>query len=60
MKTFTVYFEVYNKKMKVSVKALNETKAIEQVRKDVIIHKVNQVNTDDDVLDQLKNIFNFK
>lgn len=40
MKNYTVYFEIYGKKLKVKIKAQSESVAKEMVRQKIIFHKV--------------------
>ena len=53
MKTYTIYFEIYDKKMKTTVEALNENDAKAKVKKKINFIKV----VENDPLDFLKNIF---
>lgn len=62
MAKFFVYAEFYGKKLKIEVDADNEFRADNEVRKKLHIIKIvenKSVDTkkDDDILDQLKNIF---
>ncbi len=43
-KKFTVYFEIYGKRMKVDLYAENKFDADSQVRKDIKIHKIEDAN----------------
>lgn len=43
---YTVYFEIYGKKMKVMVMATSETEAKEKVSKKIIFHKVEKAKSD--------------
>lgn len=52
MNEYTVYFEIYGKKMKVKVKAVSKFEAESQVRKDIKIHKI-----EDSLLDTFNTIF---
>ena len=59
MKRYTVYFELFGKKMKTTVDAVNELQAQEYIRNQVIFHKVQQAApTDDDVFNFLFDSFN--
>jgi len=52
---FTVWFELYEKKMKVTVEAKDRVDARIKVRDSILFHKVEQ--EEDDVLDFLKKTF---
>lgn len=52
MKDYTVYFEIYGKKMKVTVKAFNEEGAKLIVKNQIKFHKV-----EDSTMDALKKTF---
>ena len=56
MKTYTIYFEIYGKKMKTTVYADNPTDAIEKFKNKINFIKVEQENN----IDFLKNIFGIK
>lgn len=56
MKTYTIYFEIYGKKMKTTVEALNENDAKAKVKNKINFIKVEQENN----IDFLKNIFGIK
>jgi len=53
---FTVWFELYGKKMKVTVEAKDAVDARIKVRDSIRFHKIEQEK--DDVLDFLKDMFN--
>ncbi len=53
MKNYKIYFEVYGKKMKTTVKAKTETEAKELIKNKIKFIKVIQ----EDPIDFLKNIF---
>lgn len=40
---FLVYFEIYGKKMKTEVRATNEQQAINIVKSNILIHKVERI-----------------
>ena len=52
---YTVYFELFGKKMKTDVEAKNEEHAKEIIKSKIIIHKV-----ENKTLDYLKYIFGIK
>jgi hypothetical protein len=54
MPKYTVYFELFTKKMKTEVIAANEHEAKEIIRNKIIFHKVENTN---DILNNLMNIF---
>lgn len=54
MKRFTVYFELYGKKMKVDKDAESAFDAESKVRKDIRINKITEVTTIDSIF---KDIF---
>jgi hypothetical protein len=54
----TVFFEFYNKRMKVTVDANSDDKAIAMVRNRINVIKVETDN--DSVVDDLMNMFNMK
>jgi hypothetical protein len=58
MKTYTVYFEIFGKKMKTEVKAQDPAKARQQVIDKLIFHKVEVKDNGFDVPDIFKDIFN--
>ena len=58
---YTVYFEIFGKKMKTTVEAKSEEDAKYKVMGKVVWHKVVPEKTsDDDVLDFFKNTFGMK
>ena len=57
---YTVYFEIFGKKMKYTVRASSEEDAKYQIMGKIIWHKVVPEITDDGVLDHLKDIFGMK
>lgn len=59
--TFTIYFELYGKKMKVNIDAYSREDAINKLKSRIIIHQVDEhIEPGDDVVDRLKNIFGLK
>lgn len=44
MKQHTVYFELYGKKMKATVKAFSKEHAMEIIRDKIVFHKVEDLN----------------
>lgn len=55
MKDYTIYFEIFGKKMKTVITASSEDKARELLRYKIIVNKV-EVGKDN-MLDNLKNMF---
>lgn len=60
MNTYTIYFEIFGKKMKTTVQAEADYKAKEYVRNRIVFHKVEKVTNDDTIIDDLLNIFGMK
>ena len=60
MNTYTIYFELFGKKMKTTVQADSEIKAKDIIRYRIIFHKVEDVTKADDILDQIRDMFNMK
>ena len=58
MKEFTVYFEIYGKKMKTTITAESAIDARTAIRNSIIFHKVEAES--DTVLQDLKDIFKMK
>ena len=58
MKEFTVYFEIYGKKMKTTITAESEIEARISIRNSITFHKV--VLSEDSTLRNLKDIFGIK
>jgi putative cell wall-binding protein len=52
---WTVYFEIYGKKMKTTVTAASESEAIEKVKSKL---KINKVVCENDMFNNLMGIFN--
>lgn len=57
MKTYIVYFEIFGKKMKTEVKALDPAKARQQVIDKLIFHKVEIKENLSDIPDSIKDVF---
>ena len=58
---YTIYFELYGKKMKTDIDAYSREDAISRLREKIIIHRVDEhLEPGDDVVDRLKNIFGIK
>lgn len=55
MKKFTVFFEIYGKKMKTPIYALNEDRAKQIVKDAVIFWKIVEEKNKEDKLEDLKN-----
>jgi hypothetical protein len=53
MKTYTIFFEIFGKKMKTTVEAENIEQAKIKIKEKVVFHKVEKNNT----FEHLKNIF---
>ena len=67
MKSYSVFFEIYGKKMKVTVEAETENQARKQVKNDIVFHKIEIVKNEnpqseykDHTLENLKDIFGMK
>ena len=64
MKTYKIYFEIFGKKMKYEVEAESKNDAINKLKNKISIIKINEgINegiNDDDVLENLKNMFGMK
>jgi hypothetical protein len=64
MKTYKIYFEIFGKKMKYEVEAESKNDAINKLKNKINIIKINGgINegiNDDDVLENLKNMFGMK
>ena len=68
MKIYKIYFEIFGKKMKYEVEAESKNDAINKLKNKISIIKINEgVNdelnegiNDDDVLENLKNMFGMK
>ena len=58
MKAFEVWFEIYGKKMKTTIKADSMADAQQKIRQSIIFHKT-VVSESDKTVDALKNIFGF-
>jgi hypothetical protein len=53
MKTYTIYFELFGKKMKTTVEAENVDQAKRKIKDKIVFHKVEENNP----FEYLKNIF---
>jgi hypothetical protein len=60
MKHYTVYFQVFDKKMKVSIRARSQEEAQAKVERAIVIHKIEPEQIEDPTFTELKNIFGFK
>jgi hypothetical protein len=60
MKTYKIYFEIFGKKMKYEVEAESKNDAINKLKNKISIIKINEGVNDDDVLENLKNMFGMK
>jgi hypothetical protein len=64
MKIYKIYFEIFGKKMKYEVEAESKNDAINKLKNKISIIKINEgINegiNDNDVLENLKNIFGMK
>jgi hypothetical protein len=62
MQEHKIYFELFGKKMKTTILARSKDAAIEILKNKIIIHSVLVSNppSDDDIVDQLGNMFRFK
>jgi DUF438 domain-containing protein len=59
MKNYTIYFEIYGKKMKTTVMAKTEDEAKELVKGKIIFHKVEKSKDDfNEAIDIIDNILN--
>jgi len=59
-KKYTVYFEIFGKKMKTKVLATDQQEARSLVLGKVIFHKIECDNSEDTVLNNLKDIFGMR
>ena len=59
MKKYTVYFEIYGKKMKTTIIAASKERAKEVIKDNIIFHKVVH-DSDDDIVNTLMNMFGMK
>jgi fructose-bisphosphate aldolase class 1 len=60
MKTYKIYFEIFGKKMKYEVEAESKNDAINKLKNKINIIKIDEGINDDDVLENLKNMFGMK
>jgi hypothetical protein len=58
MKKYVVWFEAFGKKLRTTVEAENEYKAMDAVKNKIIFYKV--VEKDSDELEQMKGILGIK
>ena len=58
MKKYVVWFEAFGKKLRTTVEAENEYKAMDAVKNKIIFYKV--VEKDSDELEQMKDILGIK
>ncbi len=59
MKNYTIYFEIYGKRMKTDVMAENEEKAKELIKSKIIFHRVEKPKDEfNDAKDMMDDIFN--
>ena len=54
MKEYTIYFEMFGKKMKTSIIALSEEMAKDRLKEKIIIHKVEEIKKNTDMNDIFK------
>lgn len=60
MRNFTVYFEIYGKKMKATVLAESEEKAKKSIQDKIIFHKVEKANEEfNKSMDLMDDMLNF-
>jgi len=62
MKTYTVYFELFGKKMKYEVNADSERDAMEKIKSKIIFYKVKEVSRftgDKEIDDIMEKLFKF-
>ncbi len=57
MKTFDVWFEIFGKKMKTTVSALNKDRVKIVLSERIIIHKVEEQKNTNDLLDDMPDVF---
>jgi hypothetical protein len=60
MKIYKIYFEIFGKKMKYEVEAESKNDAINKLKNKINIIKIDEEINDDDVLENLKNMFGMK
>jgi fructose-bisphosphate aldolase class 1 len=60
MKIYKIYFEIFGKKMKYEVEAESKNDAINKLKNKINIIKIDEGINDDDVLENLKNMFGMK
>jgi hypothetical protein len=52
MNNYTIYFEIFGKKMKTEINAQSEVQAIEALKEKILVYKVEET-----ALQKIKNIF---
>ena len=57
MKKYKIYFEIFDKKMKYEVEAESKNDAINKLKNKISIIKIDEGINNDDVLENLKNMF---
>lgn len=60
MKEYTIYFEIFGKKMKHTIFAFDEQQAVRLLKEKIILHKVEQVpdkTKSDKFVDEFQRIF---
>jgi hypothetical protein len=60
MKIYKIYFEIFGKKMKYEVEAESKNDAINKLKNKISIIKIDEEINNDDVLENLKNMFGMK
>lgn len=61
MREYTVYFELYGKKMKTEIFAKDKNDAMMKIRQKITFHKISETKSNkDDVFDNIMNLFNMK
>lgn len=59
--TFTIYFELYGKKMKTDIEAYSREDAINRLKNKIIIHRVDEeIAEGENEVERLKNILGMK
>ena len=57
MKTFTIYFELFGKKMKTDIQALTAERAKERLKSKIVFHKVTEKTANPGVNETVKDMF---
>ena len=64
MKTYTIFFELFGKKMKTDIQALTAERAKERLKSKIVFHKVTEKveepSKEDETVDRLMGMFNMK